>query len=129
MGVLTITAGLLGIAAAAAYHYRSRQVAGMARVKVTQVRLTAGGSMLDVRYQVTRPGRLLAPKDEIYVIGPQGERLAQMMSVAKIGRLASRRSDLKTGGYLLLRNTGQVSCGDRVSVVIGRTRQDGMVVG
>jgi hypothetical protein len=128
MNPLPIAAGLLVLAVAAgAYHWRRHRVADLARVKVTGVQLTCSGAMLDVRYQVKRPGRLLAPKDEIYVIGPGGQRVAQVMSVVKIGRLATRRASQRSGGYLLLRNTASLSRGDRVRVVIGRQRQECVV--
>ena len=51
-----------------------------------------------------------------------------MASIPKLGRLATRRADRQAGGYLLLRNTGRVAQGDKVSVVIGSHRQEGVVV-
>lgn len=106
-----------------------RQKSGRhARIEVVQVYLTASGSMLDVRYRVKRAGRLPTSDDEIYMVGADGKRVGEVARVVKIGRLSARSLDRKTGGYLLLGNTAKVKRGDKVSLIVGKERQDGLEV-
>lgn len=120
---------LVMISSLVARFYRlHKRLLPMARVEPYAVYLTAGGHLLDVRYRVVQPGRSLAPDEEIYLVSPDGRRMEEKINVAKIGRLAGRRSDVRIGGYLLLRNRGQVGRGDRVGVVIGQNRLEGLVV-
>src|SRR5690349_20024313 len=99
--------------------YLWRRPAAQARVVVTAVYLTAEGSLLDVRYRITRPGRRLAAPDQIYIVGPTGEQVGPVAGVTRIGTLAPRSAMRGRGGYLLLRNTPPVTRGDRVTVMIG----------
>jgi hypothetical protein len=108
--------------------YLRQKSGGRARVEVVRVYLTASGSMLDVRYCVRRAGRLPASDSEIYIMCADGKRVGEAAKVVKIGRLAARSVDRKTGGYLLLRNTAKVKRGDKVSMIVGRDRQDGLEV-
>ena len=126
----TVAAIIAALLAAGTYFYFYRRpgAKARARVSVTNVYLTAGGSMLDVRYRVTRPGYLLSSPGAVYVIGPDGSRAGQMMNVAKIGRLATRRANRKTGGFLLLRNTSGVTRGDQVTVVISKNQYKSITV-
>ncbi len=119
---------IIGVALAAAYLHHHRPLPDRAKVAVREVYLTAGGSLLDMRYRVTHPGRGLAAHDEIYAVGLDGRRIGEMMRVGKIDRLTARAAQQKRAGYLLLQNTARVNRGDRVSVVIGNSRQDGLIV-
>jgi hypothetical protein len=102
--------------------YRRPRPAAQARVAVTAVYLTAGGSLLDIRYRVIRPGRRLAPPDQIYVLGPTGDPVGPVAGVTRIGTLAPRSALRGRGGYMLMRNTLPVVRGDRVTVIIGKQR-------
>lgn len=99
-----------------------------ARIEFGPVYLTAEGSMLDVRYRVKRRGLLVTGPGQIFVLAPNGAPCREVASVAKIGRLATRRANRKTGGYFLVRNCANVSQGDRVTVIIGRNHREGLVV-
>jgi hypothetical protein len=105
-----------------------RRPGPFARVAVTAVYLTAGGSMLDVRYRITRPGRQLAPPGQIALLGPDGQPAAVPAGVARIGRLAPRSALLGAGGFILLRCTRPVARGERVTVVLGPRRFAGIPV-
>jgi hypothetical protein len=108
--------------------YLWRRPAAQARVVVTAVYLTAEGSLLDVRYRITRPGRRLAAPDQIYIVGPTGEQVGPVAGVTRIGTLAPRSAMRGRGGYLLLRNTPPVTRGDRVTVMIGSRRYANLAV-
>ena len=108
--------------------YLWRRPTAQARVVVTAVYLTAEGSLLDVRYRITRPGRRLAPPDQIYVLGPTGEPVGPVAGVTRIGTLAPRSAMRGRGGFLLLRNTPPVTRGDRVTVILGNRRYANLAV-
>jgi len=117
---------LVLVAAAVATLYRRCVPAGKAHIQVVAVYLSAGDNLLDVRYRVTRPGRVL-PLDEIAIEGANGQRADRVASVDRIGRLASRNALHRTGGFVLFRNVGGAKRGDRVTVVVGR-RQEALMV-
>jgi hypothetical protein len=108
--------------------YLWRRPRALARVAVTAVYLTAEGSLLDIRYRITRPGRRLAPPDQIYILGPTGEQVGPVAGVTRIGTLAPRSAMRGRGGYLLLRNTPPVTRGDHVTVIIGSRRYANLAV-
>jgi hypothetical protein len=121
-GLIALTT-LAGVAlGGAGLRYLWRRPAAEARVVMTAVYLTAEGSLLDVRYRITRPGRRLARPDEIYILSGTGEQVGPVAGVTRIGTLAPRSAMRGRGGYLLLRNTPPVARGDRVTVIIGRQR-------
>jgi len=118
---------LVVVAAAVATLYRRYVLAGKAHIQVVAVYLSAGDNLLDVRYRVTRPGRVL-PLDEIAIRGANGQRADRVASVDRIGRLASRSALHRTGGFVLFRNVDAVARGDRVIAVVGRRQQDTFTV-
>jgi hypothetical protein len=121
-------AALGAVAGGVGLLYLWRRPAAQARVVVTAVYLTAEGSLLDVRYRITRPGRRLAAPDQIYIISPTGEQVGPVAGVTRIGTLAPRSAMRGRGGYLLLRNTPPVTRGDRVTVMIGSRRYANLAV-
>jgi hypothetical protein len=122
-----VTVALIVVAAATVAALYQRYVpAGKAHIQVIAVYLSAGDNLLDVRYRVTRSGRVL-PLDEIMIQGANGQPAARVASVARIGRLASRSALHRTGGFVLFRNVGGVARGDLVTVAVGR-RQEALTV-
>jgi hypothetical protein len=121
-GLIALTTLIVVALGRAGLRYLWRRPADEARVVVTAVYLTAEGSLLDVRYRITRPGRRLARPDEIYILSGTGEQVGPVAGVTRIGTLAPRSAMRGRGGYLLLRNTPPVARGDRVTVIIGRQR-------
>ena len=126
--IMAVVSALVVLHAVWVTAYLYRKPRRRARVDITQVYLSAGGSMIDVRYRVRQPGRVLASPENIFVLGPDGTPAGRIMNVARIGKLATRRADRKTGGYLLFRNTGQIERGDPVTVVIGNARREAILV-
>lgn len=118
---LLVVAIMVTVAGVAAL-YRRRVPTGKARIRVVAVYLSAGDTLLDVRYRVTRPGRVL-PLDEIGIRDPHGRTVARVASVERIGRLVSRSALQRAGGFVLFRNAGGVVRGDRVTVVVGRCQE------
>ncbi|HEX6609057.1 MAG TPA: hypothetical protein VF276_19305 [Chloroflexia bacterium] len=121
---IVMTVGAAGIAAAL---YRRYVPAAKARIRVVAIYWSAGGNLLDVRYQVTRPGRVL-PLDEIAILGADGRRAGTVAQVTRIGPLASRSALRRTGGFVLFRNASGVARGDRVIAVVGRGQQEAFTV-
>jgi hypothetical protein len=119
--VVTIVA-IVGAASIAAALYRCYVPAAKARIRVVAVYWSAGGNLLDVRYQVTWPGRVL-PLDEIALLGADGRRAGTVAQVTRIGPLASRSALRRTGGFVLFRNVSGVARGDQVVAVVGREQQ------
>lgn len=128
METLYLVAVVLATAIVGVNVYLRRKSGGRARVEVVRVYLTASGSMLDVRYRVKRAGRLPESDGEIYIMCADGKRVGEAARVDKIGRLSARRAARKTGGHLLLRNTAKLKRGDKVSMIVGRDRQEGLEV-
>ena len=119
--IAVLALGVVALGGGGLLYLRLRPAA-QARVAVTAVYLTAEGSLLDIRYRITRPGRRLAPPDQIHLLGPAGEQIGPVAGVARIGVLTPRSALRGRGGYLLVRNTPPVVRGDRVTVIIGRHR-------
>ena len=104
------------------------------REDAVAVRLTAAGRMLDFRYRVTDPAKasvLLNRKTKAHAIHlPTGETLG-VPRMARVGRMKSSAVEGKKDKVYFMffdARRQQVKSGDRVTVVIGEHRFEGLAV-
>jgi hypothetical protein len=103
-------------------------------LRILRVRLTAGGHMLDLRYQVTDPEKaspLLDRKIKPYLIDQNtGERLS-VPNMPKVGSLKQRvdQADTEKTYFILFGNSrGIVRQGSLVTLILGDFKQEDLVV-
>lgn len=103
---------------------------GVDRMKVRQ---TASGNLIRFSYRVTNPARAKMLGDKIatpYMFGPRTRVLLQVPVMDKIGPL--RQTGMPEAGreyWMVFSNKGNlVQSGDRVNVIIGSVRVEGLVV-
>lgn len=97
------------------------------------VRQTASGNLIRFSYRVTDPARAKALGDKKatpYLVGQRSHAVLQIPVMNKIGQL--RQTGLPEAGkeyWMVFSNKGNlVKPGDRVNVVIGTFRADGLMV-
>jgi hypothetical protein len=103
-------------------------------LKILRVRLTAGGHMLDLRYQVTNPEKaspLLDRKIKPYLIDQTTGAKLQVPNMPKVGSLKQRvaEADVEKTYFILFGNSrGIVRSGSRVTLILGDLKQENLVV-
>lgn len=124
--LLTMTAGCASGRARLAPE--PSQVDARFGVRLETLRVSAAGTMLDLRYRVTDPARakrIIHRAMEPYVREPQGGVLT-VPRMAKVGALRQAPAALEADRvyFILFANPGRrVKPGDRVEVVIGELTQ------
>ncbi len=102
-------------------------------VKIVGIRRTAAGYMLDFRYRVTDPDKaapLFVRKTKPYLIDQRtGARLV-VPNPPKVGPLRTSDKPLKGRIYFIMfANPGKlIKPGQRVTIVIGKFRVQGLIV-
>jgi hypothetical protein len=103
-------------------------------LKILRVGLTAGGHMLDLRYQVTDPERaspLLDRKVKPYLIDQASGVKLQVPNMPKVGALKQRvdQADKEKTYFILFGNSrGIVRSGSLVTLILGDCRVENRVV-
>ncbi len=102
-------------------------------IEIVSLRTTAGGQMLDLRFQVTDPQKakaLLDKNQKAYLLdGKTGKTLP--VPVTKAGAMRQTTLNPEAGRlyFMLFSNPGgMVREGGRVSLLVGDFRKDGIVV-
>jgi hypothetical protein len=122
-------AAALALLALAVYGWLRVRGGLAGRHGVVSVSLTAGGSMIDVRYRAQWPARAVRPPERVDVIAA-GERPAgDPASAPRVGTLRPRTRRPVPGGYMLVRNSASLRPGDTVSVSLDGGRAVTLVVG
>lgn len=101
-------------------------------IELTALHMTAAGHMIDFRYRVLdkdKAAPLFKRQTKPYLIHQASGKVLAVPNTAKIGSL--RNSNIPQQGriyWMFFGNNGTVKNGDKVSVVIGDFRADGLVV-
>lgn len=126
--VVTLVA-VIALAALAAYGWLRVRGGLLGRHGAVSVHLTAGGSMLDVRYRAIWPARAARPPARVDVVGAGGRPVGAPASAPRVGTLRPRTRRAVSGGYTLVRNPGSLQPGDTVCVSLDGGRAVTLVVG
>jgi hypothetical protein len=122
-------AAALALLALAVYGWLRVRSGLAGRHGVVSVSMTAGGSMLDVRYRALWPAREARPPERVDVV-TSGEQAAGVpASAPRVGTLRPRTRRPVPGGYMLVRNSASLRPGDTVSVSLDGRRPVTLVVG
>ena len=103
-------------------------------IRVKSLRLSAGGNLVDLRYQVTnveKASGLLNNKDvKPYIIDRTTGAVLSIPDVAKVGALRSSPKDLLVGKiyFMMFANPGLVKRESKATVVIGDFKAENLTV-
>ncbi len=101
-------------------------------IELTALRMTAAGHMIDFRYRVLdkeKAAPLHKRETKPYLVHQASGKVLAVPNTAKVGSL--RNSYLPQEGriyWMFFGNNGVIKNGDKVSVVIGDFRADGLIV-
>ncbi len=102
-------------------------------IEIIGIRRTAAGNLLDFRYKITEPERvlpLLKRQVRPYLIEQVSQAKLGIPNLPKVGRLRSGSNpSINQTYYMLFTNpNGFVKAGDKVSVVMGDFRAENIIV-
>jgi hypothetical protein len=98
-------------------------------VKLVRVAVTAGGGLLDLRYQVVDPGKALSIHNGRTPPAIVDERTGLVFSDLLMGHAHSGELKAAVTYYLVFENTGNwVRRGDKVTVLLGDAQVEDVVV-
>lgn len=109
-----------------------KQLSDQWGIELTALRMTAADRMIDFRYRVLdkeKAAPLHKRKTKPYLIHGSSGKVLEVPNTAKVGSL--RNSNMPQQGriyWMFFGNNGVVKSGDKVSVVIGDFREDGLTV-
>ena len=101
-----------------------------ARVEVVQLRMAANREFVGVRFRMVGAQRFDPEAEEIYLVEESTGEKFSVVRLQRIGRMA----EFKVPGendvhYVMFRNrAGKLKIGSRVTVVVGTTRQEHLLV-
>ena len=128
LDIVTLVAAL-ALAAAVVYGLLRLRGGAWGRHGVVSVSLTAGGSMLDVRYRALWPARAVRPPDRVDVTAAGERPVGSPATAPRVGTLRPRTRRAVPGGYMLVRNSASLRPGDTVNVSLDGGRAVTLVVG
>jgi len=98
------------------------------KLVITRAALSGNGSLIDVRYWLSRPDKI-NPQAKIYLIHPEtGTRLG-IMNLAKIGPVKTNHTERTETGMVLFRNSNNlIKSGSQVSFILGEQKVDHILI-
>lgn len=101
-----------------------------ARVEVTQLQMTANREFIGVKLRIAGGERIDLDATEIYMIDEATGEKYSVVRLQRIGRLAEFSVPGETGvRHVMFRNhEGKLKVGKRVTVVIGKSRHEHLVI-